>query len=903
MTFKHAACQGCPLADTPSKFIPASGPVNAPICIIGEAGGKDEARKGEPFIGPAGGILNTGLRLAGLEREACRVHNVLSCSPPGDWLVGASYEYNAINHCAAHRGKTLEEGHSVFLAVGATASRVLADKPKKGFDLNEWHSTVNPIGFVNAAWLIPTYHPAFLLHGNYNYMGAWLHALRLAKEVAEQGWTPDPISTIVDPGLDDYQAWAQVFLDGGSDTWLPVDVETPYKLAGKAEDALDDPTYEILRVNYAYHPDEGLTVPWSDPWHAVTRRLLESPNPKIFWKADYDVPRIRAAGFKINGRILDFMDAWHMLQSDLPRGLGFVSPFYSKHGAWKHLADTDPGRYAAIDPAQTLRCAHGIARDLQKAGRWESWMRDMYTLGATALGPAVMAGVSIDAPALEAFSTDLSLQDAVLTQELRQHIPDEVRPLEPAGGWKKRHTEGDVEKTILDKKTGASLVRYYQRGDFNPDSSKQILAYLEHMKLTPGRGKKGDDSTDKLALGTLAKKDPVCRLILQRRGITKVNSTYCLPTLTRIRAAGSDGRLHTTYTRTPSTQRLASVDPNMQNVVARGDEQTVAAGFRRCIVPAPGYVFVDVDFAAIEAVVTGWLACDPAYIKLAWAGVHDYMVGAELNRVPPVNRLHTYSVKTLKEILKPFKKHPSRDRKKRTVHGVSYGQTAFGQAKLYPHLFPTAKAAQKELDFFFSLCPAIPKYQRTCRDLAHKKHYLGHDLSSGSVMPGPTGTHPFGYLHWFWSVYAWNSYRQEMGAGQDYNRAVAFGGQSVAAGIIYHSLLALHNPEDPDYIGDMDADHPNYRGKQWFVAEDWTTPFRLQVHDSALFEAREDRKDLLIERVTRVMERFLPMMPCPEAWGLGEYLKVGVAVKVGKNWADRNESNPDGMEEVYSSTL
>ncbi len=328
------------------------------------------------------------------------------------------------------------------------------------------------------------------------------------------------------------------------------------------------------------------------------------------------------------------------------------------------------------------------------------------------------------------------------------------------------------------------------------------------------------------------------------------------------------------------------------------NDEEIAQGFRRCIIPSPGYVFVDPDFAAIEAVTTGWLAQDPAYIKLAWAGVHDYMVGAELKQVPPVSAIPTYTTQDLKALLKPFKKHPSRDRKKKTVHGVSYGQTAHGQAKLYPHLFPTMREAQKELDFFFSLCPSVPKLQKLCRDLAYKKHYLG-----GDTMPGPLGTHPFGYKHWFWNVYAWNSYKQCLGPGQDYNRVVAYGGQSTAAGIIYTALNALHDPEDPDYIGDMDHDHEVRAQPYWGMAEDWTTPFRLQVHDSALFEVREERKDILVEKLIRVMEREIKAMPCPESWGLGPYLKVGVAVKVGRNWANKSESNPLGMEEVYSSCL
>ncbi len=585
MTFKASACSGCPLADTPSRFIPAIGPTNAAIAIIGEAGGREEGLKGEPFIGPAGNLLSQGLRLVYLEREATRIHNILSCRPNNDWLVNAPYEHQAINHCRVHREPILAEPHRVFLAVGATAARVLLNQPKKGFVLEEWHSTATQFGVLPSGeprWIVPSFHPAHLLRGAYNLMGAWLHALKLVKEISENGWEPDPISTIIDPGLDVYRAWARQIL-AMPESWLVVDIETPEKLSGVAEDALDDPTYEIIRSNFAYHPDEGLTVPKGDPWDEVTRELLAGPNPKVLWNAPFDCPRIRAQGWKIGGRILDFMDAWHMLQSDVPRGLGFVAPFYSRHGAWKHLSGSNPGLYAALDGPQTLRCALGITRDLQAEGRWDSYWRDMYTLDTRVLRPGERAGVLIDIPALEKFSGELTELDNTMIAEMQELVPQDALPLVSGSpdnpsytGWKRipKDREGVVERVTLDKKTGASVTRYYVRGKFNPDSRKHILLYLDHMKLKPGKGKRGKgadggDSVDALALDSLGKKDKVCALILKRRKITKVNSTYCLPTLVRVKAPGSDGRLHTTFTHIPSTMRLASAAPNLQNVVTR----------------------------------------------------------------------------------------------------------------------------------------------------------------------------------------------------------------------------------------------------------------------------------------------------------------------------------------------
>lgn len=635
-------CTGCPLEGSPSKLILPSGPFNSPVAIIGEAGGKAEGAAAQPFIGPAGGILNQALKMVFLEREEIRVSNVLSCAPPNDFLLNAPWEFTSINHCAVHRDPILREPHKVFVAAGAISARTLLNQPKKGFKIEEWHSTVNRFG--SDQWLIPMYHPASLFHketGGWGLFAVLLYALRLAKEVAEKGWEADPISTIVDPSPDDYRAWASHLLEGSPDTWLPVDVETAEKLEGKAEDELESDSYNIVRINFAYHPDEGLTVPFSGPWHETTRALLAGPQPKVWWNRSYDLPRLRAAGFKIGGKQLDFMDAWHMLQSDLKMSLGFVAPLYSKFGAWKHLSGSDPGQYAALDAAQTLRCAMGIARDLQQEGRWEAFYRDMYTLDTRCLKPAEKAGVLIDIPQLQQFEADLRKVEEDYLAEIRSLVPEEARPLvsgtpeNPSRtGWLRRpkDREGVIEQVVVDKKSGAMITKYFVRGEFNPNSGLQILAYLACKGLKPGKGKgkkKGDgDSVDALALDGLAKKDRVCELILKRRKVGKVKSTYVDPTLALVTAPGSDGRLHTTFTRKPSTQRLSCVAAGTPIEVVR-DISAYPAGVPIEAVQSGMYAYTfDQDLKlTLRRVVSAWKTGHREVVRVHWRRIGGNTTG------------------------------------------------------------------------------------------------------------------------------------------------------------------------------------------------------------------------------------------------------------------------------------
>lgn len=79
-----AACHKCPLADGRTQTVFGVGDAHARVLIIGEAPGKNEDLKGEPFVGAAGKYLNELLAIAGITREDVFIANVLKCRPPGN---------------------------------------------------------------------------------------------------------------------------------------------------------------------------------------------------------------------------------------------------------------------------------------------------------------------------------------------------------------------------------------------------------------------------------------------------------------------------------------------------------------------------------------------------------------------------------------------------------------------------------------------------------------------------------------------------------------------------------------------------------------------------------------------------------------------------------------------------
>ena len=78
------SCTKCSLSKTRTNAVPGKGNTKAEILFIGEAPGRNEDQKGEPFVGPAGKILTEALSSAGLSRDDVYITNVIKCRPPNN---------------------------------------------------------------------------------------------------------------------------------------------------------------------------------------------------------------------------------------------------------------------------------------------------------------------------------------------------------------------------------------------------------------------------------------------------------------------------------------------------------------------------------------------------------------------------------------------------------------------------------------------------------------------------------------------------------------------------------------------------------------------------------------------------------------------------------------------------
>jgi DNA polymerase len=189
-------CTRCPqLAAARTTVVFGSGNADADLMFIGEAPGASEDRRGLPFVGQAGRLLETLLSEIGLARDDVFIANVLNCRPPGnrDPLP------QEIRNCQEYTFRQLELIEpKVVCTLGNFSTKLLRDDPT-GITRLHGRAETRTIG-PRTVRLLPLYHPAAAL-----YTPAMLQTLRedfgripelLAMQPPEQ---PGPVAAEPEP--------------------------------------------------------------------------------------------------------------------------------------------------------------------------------------------------------------------------------------------------------------------------------------------------------------------------------------------------------------------------------------------------------------------------------------------------------------------------------------------------------------------------------------------------------------------------------------------------------------------------------------------------------------------------------------------------------------------------------
>ncbi|MDQ3700926.1 MAG: DNA polymerase I [Chloroflexota bacterium] len=442
----------------------------------------------------------------------------------------------------------------------------------------------------------------------------------------------------------------------------------------------------LCGLSFSWQTGTGVYVPTRSPEQAehldaatvlaALRPVLENPNvAKCGHNLKFDAGVLFREGVSLRGVVFDSMLASMLLDPAQPSHkldhlaaelLAYrMIPIVDLIGEGEDQTTMDAvplaqiAPYAAEDADIALRLNHLLAPRMEAAGLIPL-MRDVEAPLSTVLAEMEARGIICDGDELVRQGQGLSGR----VDELRREV----------------HTAAGSE--------------------FHLDSPKQLAEVLfDRLGLTPGKKTKTGRSTDVQVLERLAsqenRSDPrtgVPRLVLEYRQLNKLMTTY-LGNLQEAIDPGT-GRIHSTFHQlVAATGRLASQNPNLQNIPVRRD---VGRQIRKAFLAPTGHVLLCADYSQIELRLLAHLSLDPALVT-----------AFELEQ-----DIHTAVAANVFGVAAEAVTRTQRNQAKTINFGIIYGVTAFGLARRIEGL--DVAAAAELIASYKVRFPGIETFLRDC---------------------------------------------------------------------------------------------------------------------------------------------------------------------------------------------
>ncbi len=327
---------------------------------------------------------------------------------------------------------------------------------------------------------------------------------------------------------------------------------------------------------------------------------------------------------------------------------------------------------------------------------------------------------------------------------------------------------------------------------FNLASPLQIQQILfDKLKLpVTKKTPKGQPSTGEEVLQELALDYELPRIILEHRGMCKLQSTYTDKLVEMIHPVTR--RVHTSYHQAvAATGRLSSSDPNLQNIPVRTAE---GRRIRQAFVPEPGYKMMSADYSQIELRIMAHLSGDP---NLLHAFSHKLDIhqatAAEVLGVP------------LDQVM------PEQRRAAKAINfGLIYGMSAFGLAR---QLRIDRNAAQEYIDLYFARYPGVKTFMDRMRAQAREQGYVETVFGRRLYVP---------------EINTANQARRQYAERTAINAPM----QGTAADLIKMAMIAVD---------------------RWIEQSGIGVRMIMQVHDELVFEVAAAEVDAAREEIRRLM--------------------------------------------------
>ncbi len=535
---------------------------------------------------------------------------------------------------------------------------------------------------------------------------------------------------------------------------------------------------------------------------SVLKPLMEDPRtPKLGQNLKYDLLMLKRSGIEVANLAFDTMLAeWLIDPSSRHLGLKEMADHYldarmthieeliGKGKAQVSMAEvpvSSAAPYAAADAEVSLRLRPLLQEKMDAAGATANLFRDLEMPLVPVLAEMEWNGISLDVPFFQVMSAELSQRLA------------------------------EIEKQIY------ASVGYA----FNINSTQQLSKVLfESLRLSPPDRKKktasGHYSTSADVLEELRGQHPVVDMVLENRELAKLKSTYAdtLPLQVNPRT----GRVHTSFNQTGSvTGRLASSDPNLQNIPTRTD---LGRKVRNGFVAAPGCRLLSIDYSQIELRIVAHAAQDEAMLAAFRAGQDIHATTAAA----------VYGV-GLSQVSKAMRRHA-----KAINFGLIYGMSAFGLSRSTDL---TLGESENFVKAYFQQFPGVKSYLDETRRLAARQGYVETLLGRRRYFPNLI-----------------NPVNQALRAREE-REAINAPIQGTAADIVKLAMIRL--PAALKQAGSR-------------------ARLLLQVHDELVLEVPQEDIEETVRLVRGVMENAYPLsIPLEtearsgENWGMLEVLQEG----------------------------
>ncbi len=553
--------------------------------------------------------------------------------------------------------------------------------------------------------------------------------------------------------------------------------------------SLDRHSAQLLGIAFSWKAHEAHYLPYSDDLIEPLKTLFSKDAEKIGHNLKYDLSVLHNLGISVLGPFFDTMLADALVAPERRHSMDYLAEIHLSYSPIK-LAELIPeesnqddlfthaakkkknskdldisaipldqlAEYAAEDADVTFQLAQVLRPLLDDSGQ-----ADIYTKIEAPLLPVLveveMEGISVNEDALESIGADLQQSIEQLEKSIQSHSPS----------------------------------------PFNLASPKQLGEFLfDHLQLLdkPKKTKTGQYKTDEQTLSTLVGIHPVVEEILSYRESTKLKSTYldALPT----HIAPETRRIHTHFHQlVAATGRLASSDPNLQNIPVRSP---AGRKIREAFVPREGCILLACDYSQIELRVMAALACDPTMISAFQDGKDIHTItAAKVHRVTP------------EEVTREM-----RSGAKMVNFGIIYGISAFGLSQRLS--IPRTEAADI-IDAYFREYPAIKAYMDRTIIEAREKGYA-------ETLAGRRRAYP-----------DLSSSNAGLRANAE-RAAINMPIQGSSADMIKIAMIRI---------------------SELLSKKPYRTKMLLQVHDELVFDLYPDEESELVPKILHLMETSLPL--------------------------------------------